>query len=139
MDRVIKFRAWDSKAGKMITPATSIRSEGSSSLALLMDFNGKCSWNNPFGFVAEEPAAYLKLMQWTGLTDKAGVDIYEGDIVNYGSDKNMVVIFHKDCAGFGLRKAGWMHTHFFGESIEDSSKCEVVGNIYDNPELLNTD
>jgi len=76
------------------------------------------------------------IMQYTGLKDKNGKEIYEGDILNHKTDNNMVVVFNDKFASFGLTKIGWMHIHFFGEAISDSEECEVMGNIYENPELL---
>ena len=71
--------------------------------------------------------------QYTGLTDKNGKRIWENDIVKIGA--NTLVRWSKKYAGWCLVQRGWMYEHFFGEAI-DERDCEVVGNIFDNPELL---
>ena len=79
----------------------------------------------------------LVLMQSTGLKDKNGKEIFEGDIVDYKGRK-AVVKWHGSYASFIYR--------FVDELKERNSewhplflaylKCEVIGNIYENPELL---
>lgn len=69
----------------------------------------------------------------TGLTDKNGKKIFEGDIVKAG--ENLVVSWKEKFASWCLCKKGWMYNHFFGEAV-DAKDCEVIGNIFDNPELL---
>lgn len=90
----------------------------------------------------EVPASDFILMQSTGLKDKNDEEIYEGDIIkykryNYGFTYTAAVgygtvglIKHND-------KIGLIST-FAGMSIEniDLSSVKVVGNIYENPELL---
>ena len=72
------------------------------------------------------------ICQCTGLKDKNGKMIWENDILNSG---NLVVTWREELASYCLTKKGWMYQHFFGEAV-DACDCEVIGNIFDNPELL---
>lgn len=75
-----------------------------------------------------------ELMQFTGLRDKNGQDIYEGDITK-DSTGGCLIGWNDQLASFCLRRNGWAFDHFFGEAV-DPSDVEVIGNIYENPELL---
>lgn len=74
--------------------------------------------------------------QFTGLTDRNGVKIFEGDVIEYTDGCNDwlgAVKYDGDDAQFVVR--------FIGGDVESfdnlySGDCEVLGNIYDNPELL---
>ena len=78
------------------------------------------------------------LGQFTGLTDKNGKKIFEGDIVQFYGTYALEVYIDK-----GHTKIRWFDTvtkskcseMFFGDD-EDLGECEVIGNIHDNPELL---
>ena len=71
--------------------------------------------------------------QYTGLKDKHGKEIYEGDIVLYGDEKG-VVIYH-ECE-FSLKIKGEEYIQH-GLLVEKSFRpFEVIGNIYENPELF---
>lgn len=71
--------------------------------------------------------------QYTGLTDKDDRKIFEGDIVNIlAIDKNRVVRF--DEGGFCLDAGSLRDYRCFGKMA-----IKVIGNIYDNPELLGAD
>jgi len=74
-------------------------------------------------------------LQFTGLTDKNGKEIYEGDVIKTETEKAMVVSWNNHFASFCLDRAGWMFTHYFGEGV-DPEQIEIIGNIYENPKLL---
>lgn len=81
------------------------------------------------------------LMQSTGMFDKNGKEIFEGDIVKYKAGCNTFkeeVAYDKNFAVFGVMGANTDIIFTFEELFEDISikSLEVIGNIYDNPELL---
>ena len=67
--------------------------------------------------------AVFKLMQWTGLKDKTGKDIYEGDIIKVVSSKIFVVEF----------KEGIYFPEIMVGGQQSMKFVEVIGNIYENP------
>ena len=85
----------------------------------------------------------LHLMQSTGLFDKKGVEIFEGDIISDGHTSRD--IRHHQTFGF-YTIDGNGYEEFFGDtaSLEDfeevskymSENIEIIGNVYENPELL---
>ena len=89
----------------------------------------------------EVPASDFILMQSTGLKDKNDNEIFEGDIVRYKAGCNTVteeVAYDKNFAGFGVRDAytDIIFTFLQLADVVDLISLEVVGNIYENPELL---
>ena len=119
--REIKFRAWCKSEDRMldgyqITPHISLKYDEDWSIENLMD--NTTILNDD-----------LILMQFTGLKDKNGKEIYEGDIVNDCCSKELRTVLYQ-APQFSLdrpRKIGHSNLH---------ENCEVIGNIYQNPELL---
>lgn len=93
--------------------------------------DGTDTEDNDIGYsYAVDPAT---VGQYTGLTDKNGVKIFEGDIVEFvdiGDKYIGKVVFRKEDSGFVVR---WNIVSVNMWMIEE---VKVIGNIYDNPELL---
>ena len=72
--------------------------------------------------------------QYTGLCDKNGTRIFEGDIVmkrsNYSGNTIIAVVTYSDACFLA------MVNNNSGFGLDESNNLEVIGNIYDNPELL---
>lgn len=78
---------------------------------------------------------YKSVEQYTGLTDKNGKKIFEGDIVRYDGEKHIVVFETRGETGYFGIKIDRLETWNFCLSVPAKS-MEVIGNIYDNPELI---
>jgi uncharacterized phage protein (TIGR01671 family) len=135
MNREIKFRAWDKDEKQMMYP--SILGIGFENFAWRhgRDYLHNCQdWGNEDGFIYDPI-----LMQYTGLKDKNGKEIYEGDLVKVQDPYNgnwstdcATVIFSNDYVG------GWVISNG-KQNLNLGTRqkyLEVVGNIFENPELL---
>ena len=129
-----KFRAWDEQNKVMHNEVEFIRSgiDGNDWILFKSDkqkLEDGNVLNNPY-FQQQ-----IKLMQYTGLKDKNGVEIYEGDIVKDGSRLWKIQISPIYGIFFILTKGGHSRCYGdFGSYLVDEFK--VIGNIYENKELL---
>ena len=136
--REIKFRAWHKKAKCFI---------GFFSNGLTMSESGQIYCGNM------NVTSGIELMQFIGVRDKNGKEIYEGDIIQtyfsfdpgdagYGvSQKPFVVDWNQEHASFRAKKpeaeAGSLHLLDIISFFSMQSRLyEVIGNIHENPELL---
>ena len=82
------------------------------------------------------------IMQFTGLHDKNGKEIYEGDLIKnkYGRICEVVWMEHFGCWDAHVREFGFKREggHLGFQNNEWSRCVIVIGNIYENPELLET-
>ena len=135
MSRVTKYRAWDKVNKRMI-------------------HFGKFCWHDEYDLCYMEgsldvPAEdNLDFMQFTGAHDKNGKEIFELDIVkwskrvfNFDATDDRDEIKMKDIISF-IEYVGhgfWVHDENFGwegENLWDWDEMEVIGNVYENSELL---
>lgn len=140
MTREIKFRAWD-RHGKRMVDWDNM--ENSSDFTLAEAF--------------ERMEDLYIVMQFTGLKDKKGKEIYEADIMKIGSgwseDNEYVVFFN---GKYVLMEVGWetriesLKEKYKGEpfllfqamtttNLCDNPHLEVIGNVWENPDLLKGD
>ena len=128
--RDIKFRAWDGK--KMYFPI-----EWSDKGVLYPNeyIHDNCPNEGDLALLYNIGRGVVEMLQWTGLVDKNGVEIYEGDIIKlYGlPNAHFQVVFKNQYMG------GWVLMHKKNEvslGERDKNELKVVGNIYENLELL---
>lgn len=124
MSREIKFRVWDVENKEMLNVQE---------LDFEPTFYG--------GRIAIRPDQYsdyfdtedMILMQYTGFNDRCGKEIYENDIVYVADeDENAIIEWDEETARFIIHFDGWIadFDNYYGYELE------VMGDIYNNPELL---
>ena len=119
MEREIKFRAWNKKKNIMMEPSHNV----------LIDSYDGCP-HFSFGYNEPMPEPNWILMQYTGLKDKNGKEIYEGDVVKDGSVNRVI----EWSSHRGNRVVGYFAAFTI---IDNPDEClEIIGNRYENPELL---
>ncbi len=134
MNRDIRFRVWNHGISKMYP---------------VYGFNQRqIQWANEDGSLGgafshgKSSKKSFTILQFTGLIDSAGKDIYEGDIIKTATGKNESGYEVK----WGKRECGFTLIHAKRESDDwgvytsnielNQPQFEIIGNIYENPELL---
>ncbi|MUO32877.1 YopX family protein [Enterococcus gallinarum] len=128
-----KFRAWDKEENLWIKVASLVFDEEGEMwyLGPVMDDFNPVYYENELGKTWE-------IMQSTGLKDKNGVEIFEGDVLkNTRNGKIRRVHWNPSCASFHLSKHGIEESKVEYWSLSNPQwSYEIIGNIYENPELL---
>ncbi len=118
MNRPIKFRAWDKVLNRWVN-ATSVYIEAN---------HGDVVHALPSG-AKHVGCDHVEVSQFTGLTDKNGKEIYEGDVVNVFDSG------HDETLRLQVEFVDGRYSPF-GAGLVQSEDVVVVGNIYENPKLI---
>lgn len=142
--RIIKFRIWDTKANKYYS-----WDEIWYSVVKVPNgcFQGQTEeiWCSFFGMAVNNPNMIVQ--QFTGLLDKNGKEIYEGDIVCNKYVDSSGILHEQFCVMCFGKYRSELHMHegigFYLEDINENKEIWfnfkdfiVVGNIFENPELI---
>ena len=136
MSRKLKFRAWIDETCKGFNADPSYYDKNDNFIPFMI-------YGNDLAFEEYMPIndllAKIPLMQYIGRTDKNGVEIYEGDIVaRITSDYSRIepnfigVVVFKVC-GFAVKSLGFTAYNWM------NCEVEILGNIHENPELMEGD
>ncbi len=123
--REIKFRAWDKKHG--IRPIANLNWDNR---MVTIDIKSE---TKPIGLELERKWEDIMIEQYTGLKDKHGKEIYEGDILRVDD--------YVGCVSYGWKNIVWgrwviVNPSFNFSDIHPENELEVIGNIHENPGLL---
>lgn len=132
--RDIKFRAWDRRENVMRS-VQALFSNGHVYVYCSCDEEGQFIYHRDkkkTGLPHHLNGNDVVLMQNTGLNDKNGKEIYEGDIVEFEDDVRLSIQW------------AWNSYNFYGQGAVDwditnhdpEKDFEIIGNIYENPDLL---
>lgn len=137
--REIKFRAWIVQEERMADEVYDIEFNHGRIKVDHTDLDGTYSY---YANIPPKKPRYI-LMQFIGLKDKNGKEIYEGDILicpdlieRYGQ-----VNYRQEVCSFELlikEQTSKTSVKFYNYTLDDVTKFEVIGNIHENPELLTT-
>ena len=136
--REIKFRAWDKVIGCWSDDPDNSLADISIKMNGHVSILDDCGTYKPNDFIIE---------QFTGLEDYNGRDVYEGDILRYDiQDHNGIDHFYENvvvyegaefgCKGYSPSSEYW-YWHPLNYIFENDIEPQVIGNIHENPDLLN--
>ncbi len=116
-----KFRAWD-KVKKEMIQVDRLASDNTGEIVDIW-YEPICDWAGLKDF---------ELMQWTGLFDRNGKEIFEGDICQYYPNDPLLVVWDQKESQFRLKILSRKYSDYLRFDLD----VEVIGNEHQNPELL---
>jgi len=129
--REIKFRAWDKRTKRMFTPMQFGCMAGCIPPETITEVWHQRSQVSDDG----EWITDFDLMQYTGLKDKNGKEIFEGDILRNEESKKSDFYISFDCCWNAIYKGNFALC--LSPVLNEKGGCEIIGNIYEHSYLLN--
>lgn len=128
MNRQVKVKLWDRKNKQMLKEGMTFYQDPSG-LKL-----------QAFSFEGQPESEDEVLLEYTGIVDVRGVEICEGDLVRNSAGVIWWIVWDETKARWAYRRGGIAEQPFgrtgFGLTYTSGSKVEVVGNLFENPDLL---
>ena len=129
--REIKFRAWDKERKEWVKQTGN---------PYIFPFEGRvamiCAGSSTGHISDEDYSEYYELLQYTGLKDKNGTEIYEGDVVKLDSWEGVQQIVFIEGAFCLADKHGLYVGDIHYINHADKNQATIIGNVRENPELL---
>lgn len=151
MNRQIKFRVWDDQRKQFRDDAISFQTEENNIIEVSFE-NGEDHFIKKDGFVSYPSS---QIQQFTGLHDKNGKEIYEGDIIKWGMHKVSEEYFHRYAvvefnpdiqfrilfyvnSETGEKKPTDNYIFHFGKFAykETDRHIEIIGNVFENADFV---
>jgi uncharacterized phage protein (TIGR01671 family) len=132
-----KYRIWDKQQNKFHTDRDwGLSLDGTH----IIGFSSHDSWDQDKGYKIKLTDNFV-VQDFIGLLDKHGKEIYKGDIVLYRKQNREVRIGEfcdgaDDRVGVFLQCPKIKHRNFGTNKLSAFNSCEVIGNIFENPDLL---
>lgn len=117
MNREIKFRFWDINRKLFI-------------------FHEEINKEHAYYYINDPEKYFIVPMQYTGFKDKNENEIYEGDILNFGNNNNVEVVFENGSFCVFGEPLGWDFDTDKAPVFTDFKYCKKIGNKYENEDLL---
>ena len=134
--RKIKFRAYIKNENKRVPSETNkiveVKSLHLGSKKAIIGYSKSSSNYGNYSISFDD----IELMQYTGLHDKNGKEIYEGDIIQYEDITKGLVRYSEKYAQYVLVNTGSVKDEFEPLGDYNMEVFEIIGNEFDNPELL---
>jgi len=133
--REIKFRAWNSECGKM---AYDVHTEYDT-IAGVEYTDGTEPYMEKFNdYITNDN---WTLMQYAGLKDKNSREIYEGDVIgdnSFADDHSLwkAIVYWSESGAWNIKEVTGDKGIAMLVAYNPTHECEVIGNIYENPDLL---
>jgi uncharacterized phage protein (TIGR01671 family) len=130
MSRIVKYRVWDKYKKQMYPVAEISFGDDGSALTIVIQPAPKSKY-----YRALVHGENCELLEYTGLNDVAGKEIYEGDVVRFGLDDEKFDRIGAIGYSFAEFTIVSLARKYPDVRLSDTTRLEIIGNIYENPKF----